>query len=141
MKNELPKSTSKKTLDQQFRRHPHMYEQMEGIADQMEQAIAKGVTADEAEEMAIKQINELGRALLRDWAKVRQERSVEEVRKEKPSAIRDSKKTDLANDLWDSPDRGRNSAGRPARSPCAAFLPEGLRRTGGILARLAAGAE
>ena len=92
MKNELPKSTSKKTLDERFSKHPHTYEQMQRIADQMEQAIANGATADEAEEMAIQQINQLGRAMLTDWAKVRHERSVEEVRKEKPTAIRDSKK-------------------------------------------------
>jgi hypothetical protein len=69
-----------------------MYEQMHLIADEMEQAIANGSTADEAEEMAIKRINELGRAMLTDWAKARHERSVEEVRQEKPSSIRDSKK-------------------------------------------------
>jgi CheY-specific phosphatase CheX len=69
-----------------------MYKQMHRIADEMEQAIASGMTADEAEEMAIKRINELGRAMLTDWAKARHEQSVEEVRQEKPSAIRDAKK-------------------------------------------------
>jgi hypothetical protein len=92
MKNELSKSGPKKSLDERLSKHPHMYEQLQRITDQMEQAIANGATADEAEEMAIKQINELGRALLTDWAKARQERAVEEVRREKPEAIRDSKK-------------------------------------------------
>jgi len=92
MKHELPKSNSKKTLDERFSRHSHMYEQMQRIADQMEQAIANGATADEAEEMAIEQINELGRAMLSDWAQAQHERSVEAVRKETPSTIRDSKK-------------------------------------------------
>ena len=92
MKNELSKSGTKKSLDERLAKHPHMYEQLQRITDQMEQAIANGATADEAEELAIKQINELGRALLTDWAKARQERVVEEVRQEKPEAIRDSKK-------------------------------------------------
>lgn len=92
MKNEPRKSTTEKSLDERFSRHPQTYEEMHRIADEMEQAIAKGMTADEAEAMAIKRINELGRAMLSDWAKARQERSVEEVRREKPGTIRDSKK-------------------------------------------------
>jgi hypothetical protein len=91
MKNE-PRNKIQKSLDERFSKHPEMYEQMHQIADEMEQAIAKGMTADEAEEMAIKRINQLGRAMLTDWAKAQQQRSVEEVRKEKPDSIRDSKK-------------------------------------------------
>ena len=92
MKNELAKSGTKRTLDERLAKHPHMYEQLQRITDQMEQAIANGATADQAEQMAIKQINELGRAMLTDWAKARQKRAIEEVRQEKPDAIRDSKK-------------------------------------------------
>jgi hypothetical protein len=92
MKNEPSKSGTKESLDERLAKHPQMYEQLQRITDQMEQAIANGVTADEAEEMAIEQINALGRALLTDWAKARQERAIAEVRREKPEAIRDSKK-------------------------------------------------
>ena len=92
MKNERRKTTKQKSLDERFLRHPEMYEQMHRIADEMEQAIANGVTADEAEEMAIKRINELGRAMLTDWAKTRHERSIEQVSQDKRGAIRDSKK-------------------------------------------------
>ena len=92
MKYEPSKAGTRKSLDERLSKHPHLYEQLERITDQMEQAIANGATADEAEAMAIKQINELGRALLTDWAKARHERSVESVRQEQPSAIRDSKK-------------------------------------------------
>ncbi len=92
MKDEPRKSKSQESLDKRFSKHPEMYEQMHRIADEMEQAIAGGMTADEAEEMAIKRINELGRAMLTDWAKARHDRSVEEVHQDKPAAIRDSKK-------------------------------------------------
>jgi hypothetical protein len=88
-RHKLPKAQS---LDERFARHPHMYEQMQRIADMMEQAIANGATADEAEEMAIKQINELGRAMLSDWAKAKHDQSVADVKKENPSAIRNVKK-------------------------------------------------
>ena len=92
MKNESRKYKVTRTLDERFAKHPETQEQLHRIADEMEQAITKGMTADEAEEIAIKRINELGRALLTDWAKARQERAVEEVREAKPDAIRDSKK-------------------------------------------------
>ena len=92
MNNEPRKSTVRKTLDERFFKHPEMYQQMHEIADEMEQAIAKGITADEAEEMAIKRINELGRAMLSDWARVRHDQSVQQLQEEKPAAIRDSKK-------------------------------------------------
>lgn len=92
MKDEHSKPVSKKSLDERLSKHPHMYEQMQRIADMMEQAIANGVSADQAEEMAIKQINDLGRALLHDWAKARHDQSVKEIRREVPSVIKDSKK-------------------------------------------------
>jgi hypothetical protein len=92
MKSEPRKSQIKKSLDERFSKHPEMYEQMHRIADEMEEAIASGMTADEAEDMAIKRINELGRAMLTDWARARHERTVEQVRQEKPLTIRDSKK-------------------------------------------------
>ena len=92
MKNELRQPRPVKSLDERFSRHPETYEQMHRIADEMEQAIARGVSADEAEAMAIKRIRELGQALLSDWAKARHDQSVATVQQEQPSAIRDSKK-------------------------------------------------
>jgi hypothetical protein len=92
MKNEPRKSKNQQSLDERFSKHPEMYQQMHQIADEMEQAIASGMTADQAEEMAIKRINQLGRAMLSDWARAQHQRSVQQVREEKPSSIRDSKK-------------------------------------------------
>jgi len=92
MKDEHPKRGAKRSLDERLSKHPHMYEQLHRITDEMEESIAKGATADEAEEMAIKQINELGRAMLSDWAQARHQSSVEQVRQEQPGVIRDSKK-------------------------------------------------
>lgn len=92
MKNEPRKTEAPKSLDDRFAQHPQMYEQMQRIADEMEQAIAKGVTADEAEAMAIERMQALGRAMVSDWAKARHEHSIEEARQEKPESIRDSKK-------------------------------------------------
>jgi hypothetical protein len=92
MNDELNRSKTGKSLDERFAKHPHMYEQMQRIADMMEQAIANGASADEAEEMAIKQINDLGKAILTDWAKAKQERSLSELKEKLPRVIKDSKK-------------------------------------------------
>lgn len=65
---------------------------MHAIADMMDQAIAEGATADEAEEMAIEQLRELGGDVLTDWAQQKQEESVRKAQKENSSAIRHIKK-------------------------------------------------
>ncbi len=92
MKDELLQSHKSQTLDERLSKHPQTYQQMQRIVDGMEAAIANGATADEAEAMAIEQINRLGRALLTDWAKAKHERSVAELQQEIPATIRDSKK-------------------------------------------------
>jgi ribosomal protein L29 len=93
MSDELNKSNKhKQTLDQRFASLPHTYERLQQIADMMEEAIAKGCSADEAEAMAVEQIGKLGRELLTDWAHQKQQQSVEQTQKENPSAIRHIKK-------------------------------------------------
>ena len=54
MSDELQKQKStSKTLDERFANRPYTYRRLQEIADQMDQAIANGATADEAEAMAI----------------------------------------------------------------------------------------
>jgi hypothetical protein len=92
MKDEPAKSSQNKNLDQRLAQFPEMYERLQKITDQLEESIAKGMSADEAEEIAIGQINELGRAWMTDWAKARHDRGVSEVQKEVPKAIKNVKK-------------------------------------------------
>lgn len=86
------KHKHKETLDERFASRPHTYERLQQIADMMDEAIAKGCSADEAEAMAIEQIGKLGGELLSDWAQQKQQQSVEQSQKENPSAIRHIKK-------------------------------------------------
>jgi len=58
----------------------------------MDRAIGQGATADEAEAMAIEQIQQLGAAVLTDWARAKQAHSLAQVQKENPKAIRHIKK-------------------------------------------------
>lgn len=92
MNDEPKKNALPKNLDERFARFPEMYERMQRIADQLEESIERGMSADEAEEIAIGQINELGKAWLTDWARAQHERSLSAVREEIPRTIKQSKK-------------------------------------------------
>ena len=93
MSDELPKQKrTGKTLDERFADRPHTYRRLQEIADQMDQAIAKGATADEAEAMAIEQIRKLGAEILTDWAQAKQHQALEQAQTEHPQSIKHIKK-------------------------------------------------
>ena len=93
MSDELRREkVTSKTLDQRFANRPHTYQRLQEIADQMDQAIADGATADEAEAMAIEQIQKLGREMLQDWAEAKQEQAWKEARANHPESIKHIKK-------------------------------------------------
>jgi hypothetical protein len=93
MNDELPKKKESATpLDERFASRPHVYERLQKIADMMDQAIADGCTADEAEARTIEQIQKLGGELLGDWANEKQQHSVTESQRENPCAIKHIKK-------------------------------------------------
>ena len=93
MSDELHKEKgTRKTLDERFANRPHTYRRLQEIADQMDQAIANGATADEAEAMAIEQIQKLGGELLADWAQARQQQALEQAQSEHPQSIKHIKK-------------------------------------------------
>lgn len=93
MNDELPKrQPTSKTLDERFANRPHTYRRLQEIADQMDQAIAKGATADEAEAMAIEQIQKLGGEMLADWAEAKQQQAFKQARVEHPESIKHIKK-------------------------------------------------
>lgn len=85
-------SKANKTLDRRLAKSPRVYQRLHQIADSMEEAIASGMTADEAEEMAIKQVNELGNAMIGDWAQAQEQISVKKAQEKDPSLTRDTKK-------------------------------------------------
>jgi hypothetical protein len=93
MNDELPKNIKPHLpLDDRFVSRPQVYARLQKIADMMDQAIAEGCTADEAETRAMEQIQKLGGELLGDWAGEKQQRSVMESQRENPSAIKHIKK-------------------------------------------------
>ena len=93
MSDELRKEKGTgKTLDERFADRPHTYRRLQEIANQMDQAIANGATADEAEAMAIEQIQKLGAEMLTDWAQARQQQALEQAQTEHPQSIKHIKK-------------------------------------------------
>jgi len=93
MSDELPKENrSSKTLDERFASRPHTYRRLQEIADEMDQALAKGATADEAEAMAIEQLRHLGGEMLTDWAEAKQQQALEQARAAQPNSIKHIKK-------------------------------------------------
>ena len=93
MSDELPKQKpTPKTLDERFADRPHTYRRLQEIADQMDQAIANGATADEAEAMAIEQIRKLGGEMLADWAEAKQQQALKQAQAIHPQSIKHIKK-------------------------------------------------
>jgi hypothetical protein len=93
MKNESPQNPkAEPSLDERFAQCPHVYHRLHCLADMMDQAMAEGATADEAEAMAIQELQKLGGDVLTDWAQAKQTKSVEQAQTEHPEAIRPIKK-------------------------------------------------
>ena len=80
------------SLDARFADRPEVRERLHQIADMMDRALAEGATADEAEAMAIGQIQQLGSAVLTDWARAKQAESLQQAQQQNPGAIRHLKK-------------------------------------------------
>ena len=92
--NDEHKQTTEQTppLEQRLAKRPHVLARFHLIADMMDQAVAAGCTADEAEERAIEQVRQLGGELLGDWAQEQQDGSLARARDQHPKAIKHIKK-------------------------------------------------
>lgn len=86
MKNELPEQSrsSEASLDERFAQRPHLRRRLLSIADMIDQAVAEGCTAHEAEARAIEQIRKLGNEVLRDWAEKAEAAAVVNARAQDP---------------------------------------------------------
>jgi hypothetical protein len=93
MSDELRKEkTITKTLDERFANRPHTYRRLQEIADQMDQAIAEGASADEAEAMAIEQLQKLGGEMLADWAEAKEQQALKQAQASHPHSSKHIKK-------------------------------------------------
>ena len=139
MNAELPNSNqNEQSLDERFANRPRLRQRLLSLADMIDQAVAEGCTAHEAEARAIEQIRKLGNELLTDWAEKSQEDAGRKAREENRNLIDYGKKTpDVALDLWRHPHRRTVLAVRPPRPASAPVLPKGGHRPAGLLPAVA----
>ena len=90
MKDELP--SARRSLDERFQSRPQVYGRLQRVADMMDQALAQGATADEAEALAIEEIQKLGQDVLGDWSREKHQQCLDRARAEHPKAIKHAKK-------------------------------------------------
>ena len=81
-----------RSLEQRMAGRPQVLARFHSIADMLDQSLAAGCTADDAEVRAIEQVRQLGRELLGDWAQEKQAASLAQARNQHPRAIKHVKK-------------------------------------------------
>jgi hypothetical protein len=94
MKDELPNSnqSNNESLDERFATRPHLRRRLLMIADMIDQAVAEGCTAHEAETRAIEQIRKLGQEVLTDWAEKSERSARDQAQAKNPKLINYGKK-------------------------------------------------
>jgi hypothetical protein len=80
--SELPKRT--RTLDECFADKPHVRQRLLEIADMIDELVAQGCTAHEAEARAIEEIRKLGNGILTEWAEKSESAAVAKARTHDP---------------------------------------------------------
>ena len=86
MKNELPSEGPKqiRSLDECFADKPHVRQRLLEIANLIDELVAQGCTAHEAEARAIEQIRKLGNGILTEWAEKSEATAVTKARAQDP---------------------------------------------------------
>jgi hypothetical protein len=86
MNTELPTDPNapEQSLDQRYADRPQLRRRLLRIADMIDQAIAEGCTADQAEARAIEQIRQLGNEVLTDWARRSEQDAVAKAQASEP---------------------------------------------------------
>ena len=85
-------SAIRKSLDERLAHCPEFVERLHELTDALEQSVAEGMSADEAEGRFIVEMRKLGQALMNQWASQANEKLEGQVPREKPEAIRHAKK-------------------------------------------------
>jgi hypothetical protein len=80
--SELPKRT--RSLDECFADKPHVRQRLLEISDMIEELVAQGCTAHEAEAKAIEEIRKLGNGILTEWAEKSESAAVAKARAQDP---------------------------------------------------------
>ena len=86
MNNELPnqKQLIQPNFDHRLSNRPQLHRRFSDILDMVDQAVAEGCTAHEAEARAVEQVRKLGNEVLSDWAEKSEAAAVAKAREQNP---------------------------------------------------------
>jgi hypothetical protein len=86
MNSELPSKlpNPQQSLDERFADKPHVRQRLLEIADMIDELVAQGCTAHEAEARAIEEIRKLGNGILTEWAHQSESAAVTKARAQDP---------------------------------------------------------
>jgi hypothetical protein len=86
MNSELPSKSPNQhqSLDERFADKPHVRQRLLEIADMIDELVAQGCTAHEAEARAIEEIRKLGSGILTEWAHKSELAAVAKARAQDP---------------------------------------------------------
>ena len=87
MNSELPPNESTnpaQSLDQRFADKPHVRRRLLEIANMIDELVAQGCTAHEAEARAIEEIRKLGQGILTEWAEKSESAALAKARAQNP---------------------------------------------------------
>jgi hypothetical protein len=79
-------------LLEQLRANPLMAEQFGQLMDRFEQEVSSGLDAHQAEEMAIEELQQLGRMMLSQWTDKTHHEAIEQAKHDDPSLVGHGKK-------------------------------------------------
>ncbi len=82
----------RRSLDQRLAHRPDVLARLHQLADTLEQSVGDDCTADQAEERVSKQVQQLARELLEQWAREANAHTQAQVPTHYPEAIRHGKK-------------------------------------------------
>ena len=96
MNDELPLKTSGKKnrrhLEERLAKRPELLERLHEIVDTLEQSVAGGCDAHDAEDRVVDEIRKLGRTVLGQWAQEANEQIQRQVPASHPKACKNGKK-------------------------------------------------
>ena len=96
MNNELPlkspRTKNRGRLEERLARRPELLERLHEIVDTLEDSVADGCDAHDAEDRVVDEIRKLGRTVLGQWAQEANAQIQGQVSAEHPQACKNGKK-------------------------------------------------
>ena len=87
-----PHTKNRRRLEERLAQRPELLEQLHEIVDTLEQSVADGCDAHDAEDRVVDEIRKLGRTVLSQWAQEANTQIQAQVPAEHPQACKNGKK-------------------------------------------------